>query len=326
MYTDPDAQSAFRRDADYGFRLAKYLSPAAKILTDPVERFSRNFSKERPVPDNVFQIYRSFYAYDKAPLNAVLEPAAASGQFWTLEKVTINAAYADERLLVYLYLPKGVQPPYQTVVHFPGRYALHQRSGQAISLQGGARLDFILKSGRAVVVPIYKSTYERGDGMESPWPAANSLYRDHVISWAKDLGRAIDYIESRNNLDHQKLAFYGYSWGAALGPIMNAVETRFRAAVLLSGGFYQQKGLPEADQINFAPHDKIPTLMINGRNDFIFRVDDAQRPLFERLGAPARDKRYALLEYGHTPPNDELIKELLGWLDRYLGPVQNKPK
>ena len=163
MYADPDAQSAFRRDADYGFRLAKYLSPAAKILMDPLERLRRDFSKEKPVPDNVFQIYRSFYTYDKAPLDAVPEPADESGQFWKMEKVTINAAYGNERMAVYLYLPKGVQPPYQTVVYFPGANALVGRSSQKLPLQGGARLDLVLKSGRAVVFPIYKSTYERGD-------------------------------------------------------------------------------------------------------------------------------------------------------------------
>jgi eukaryotic-like serine/threonine-protein kinase len=325
MYGMPDAQPAFRRDADYGFRLAKYPSLPANTSTNPVERYHREFSKEKPVPDDVFQLYRSLYVYDKAPLNAVPEPADDSGQFWKMEKITIDAAYGNERMALYLYLPKGAQPPYQTVVYFPGSSALLERSSQGLSLQGGSRLDLVLKSGRAVVFPIYKSTYERGDGMQHPGPVANSSYRDHVIDWAKDLGRAVDYIESRSDLDRQKLAYYGFSWGAAIAPIMNAVETRFRTAVLLSGGFFPQKGPPEAEAINFAPRDKIPTLMINGRYDFIFTEDDSQRPLFERLGAPAEDKRYALLEFEHTPPSDQLMKELLQWLDRYLGPVQTKP-
>ena len=323
-YADPDVESAFRRDADYGFRLAKYLSPATKTLMDPLERIHRDFSKEKPVPDNVFQIYRSFYVYDKSPLNAVPEPVDDSGQFWKVEKVTINAAYGNERMAVYLILPKGVQPPYQTVVYFPGSGVLVVRSSQGLTLQGGSRLDLVVKSGRAVVFPTYKSTFERGDGMESPWPAANNVYRDHVVAWAKDLGRAVDYIESRSDLDHEKLAYYGYSWGAALAPIMNSVETRFRTAVLLSGGFPTTKGPPEADAFNFALHDKIPTLMINGRYDLIFTPDDSQKPLFERLGAPAKDKRYALLESGHVPPGDALMKEMLDWLDRYLGPVHGK--
>jgi eukaryotic-like serine/threonine-protein kinase len=179
-----------------------------------------------------------------------------------------------------------------------------------------------LKSGRAVVFPIYKSTYERGDGLESPFPEMSSAYRDHVIAWAKDLGRAVDYIESRNDLDHQRLAYYGYSWGAAMGPVMNALENRFKAAVLLSGGFFFQNAPPEVVAINFASQDKIRTLMINGRYDFIFPGDSSQKPLFNTLGAPAKDKRYTVLECGHVPPSDLLMKELLDWLDRYLGPVK----
>jgi dienelactone hydrolase len=32
--------------------------------------------------------------------------------------------------------------------------------------------------------------------------------------WEKDASRALDYAETRLELDHQKIAYYGYSWGA----------------------------------------------------------------------------------------------------------------
>ena len=44
-----------------------------------------------------------------------------------------------------------------------------------------------------------------------------STWRDHVIMWVKDASRAIDYIETRPDLDHEKIAYYGYSWGAVMG-------------------------------------------------------------------------------------------------------------
>ena len=47
------------------------------------------------------------------------------------------------------------------------------------------------------------------------------LYRDHVIYWSKDLGRSIDYLETRPDLDPQKIGYYGLSWGAAMGPILH---------------------------------------------------------------------------------------------------------
>ena len=49
----------------------------------------------------------------------------------------------------------------------------------------------------------------------------------------------------------------------------------------------------------------------------------AQRPLFAMLGAPADQKRHARLAGGHIPTNRlDIIREVLDWLDRQLGPVE----
>ena len=61
--------------------------------------------------------------------------------------------------------------------------------------------------------------------------------------------------------------------------------------------------------------------MVNGRYDFTFPVDKAQDPLFNMLGAPAADKRHVLMNTPHDVTEDrpQLVKEVLTWLDRYLG-------
>jgi len=92
--------------------------------------------------------------------------------------------------------------------------------------------------------------------------------------------------------------------------------------VLISGGLEVQDTLPEVDPLNFAPHVLQPTLMINGRYDFFFPVETSQQPLFALLGAKASDKRYIVVDGGHYPPQDLLVKETVDWLDRYLGPVR----
>ena len=90
---------------------------------------------------------------------------------------------------VYLFLPKNASPPYQTVVFFPGSGALRIRSSNAPQsfFQGLPAFDFIIRSGRAVLFPVYKSTFERGDGLLSDRPNPSSTFRDHVIHWVKDL-------------------------------------------------------------------------------------------------------------------------------------------
>ena len=62
--------------------------------------------------------------------------------------------------------------------------------------------------------------------------------------------------------------------------------------------------------------------MINGRYDFRFPYDASQVPLFRLLGAPDEAKRHALSDDGHIPSRNAMIREILAWLDRYLGPVK----
>jgi len=64
--------------------------------------------------------------------------------------------------------------------------------------------------------------------------------------------------------------------------------------------------------------------MLNGRDDYVFPLETSQLPLFRLLGAPEKDKRHVVLDGGHCPPRLPLIKEMLDWLDRYLGPVKTK--
>jgi eukaryotic-like serine/threonine-protein kinase len=327
MFNAPDAQSPFDRAPTFGFRCVKYLPGTAlpSVATQALSFTIKDFTKEKPVPDKVFAVFKSLYRYDPAPLDSVLDPVEEDTEFWKKQKVTFNAAYGNERMSAYVFLPKNATPPYQTVIFYPGSWAIYQRSSRGIELFG---CDFVPMSGRALVYPIYKGHYERGDGLENKWGSSmpgvedTALYRDHVIEWSKDLGRTIDYIESRSDLDHEKLAYLGVDTGAYLGNILPAVEKRIKVLVLIGGGFYPGKKLPEVDEINFAPRVTMPTLMINGRYDFFFPLESSQNPMFRSLGTREEDKRHAMFDAGHVPSHDQIIKEGLDWLDRYQGPVR----
>ena len=138
----------------------------------------------------------------------------------------------------------------------------------------------------------------------------------------KDLARTIDYLETRRDIAADKLAYVGVSRGAALAPVFLALEQRFKAAALYIPGFYADRLQPEIDVLNFAPRMKTPVLVLNGRYDFILPVKTLQEPFFQALGAPARDKRRVMYDTGHNLPRNEMIKETLDWLDKYLGPVK----
>ena len=62
--------------------------------------------------------------------------------------------------------PARVRPPYQTVIFFASARALDIPSSE--NLTDMKFIDFVIQSGRAVVYPVYKGTYDRPAPMPSP--------------------------------------------------------------------------------------------------------------------------------------------------------------
>jgi pimeloyl-ACP methyl ester carboxylesterase len=180
-------------------------------------------------------------------------------------------------------------------------------------------MDFLPRIGRAVLYPVYKGTYERHFDPPAPEPPATDL----VISWSRDFSRAIDYLETRPDIAYQKLGYYSYS--KPLAPVMSAIDGRIKAGFHVGTGFFPRSVPPEYDPLHFAPRAKEPTLLVGGRYDFLLPLETSQMPMLRLLGAPEKDKRLALFDTGHVVwPGPEMIKEILAWLDRYLGPVKMK--
>lgn len=317
MFAAANKMPPFDRSRTHGIRCAKYSAPLPEAVTANVENVYRDPSKEKPVSDEAFRLYKSIYAYDRGPLNARVELVDESPEHWRKEKITFDAAYGGERVIAWLYLPKGGRAPYQTVVYMPGAFAFRLRSSEQLSDE--MFFDFIIRSGRAVLHPVYQDTYERRVATAT---RGTNFVRDRTIQWSKDLGRSIDYLETRNDIDKETLAYYGLSLGASWGAILTAVEGRFKASILMAGGLFSSPLPAEVEPLNFAPRATVPALMLNGRYDFGFPLATSQVPLFRLLGAPEKDKRHVVYESGHHPPRQEIIKEVLNWLDRYLGPVR----
>jgi dienelactone hydrolase len=317
-FSDAYAQPPFDRSPTNGFRCIRIIGnePNLPALERVIERPHRDFLAEKPVSDATFAQFLNLFQYDKTPLDAKIEEEKPTPD-GVRQKITFKSAYGD-RMMAYLFLPKNSKPPYQLVVVFPGSGSISTRSSATLEL---GRFDFLQRSGRAVLWPIYKGTYERGGELLSDYPTPTTFYRDYVIMWGKDLARSIDYAETRTDLDAGRLAYYGLSWGGAQGAIMPAIEPRIDVNVLYVAGLNFQKALPEADQINYVTRVKQPTLILNGELDFFFPTETSQKPMFQLLGTPAADKKRLVFPGGHSVPRTEMIRESLLWLDHYLGEV-----
>jgi len=316
----------FDRSPSNGFRVVK-LSDHDTTVAHIAGRITRvpprDYTKLKPVSDAEFNILRRLYDYDAAPLAARLDSTGVREQYrW--EKASFTAPDGRERMAAYVLLPKESAPPYQAIIMWTGSGALADRSffGQRFAFDN--IFGFIPRSGRALVVPLLKGTFERDDSafsINGHPPSGTKFERDITIQWHREVRRTVDYLESRPDIQKGGIGFFGISWGGREAPITLAIEPRIKAAVLNVGGlgWNPTPPLPEIEYVNYLPRVRTPTLMLNGRHDVVFPYESSQLPFFRLLGTAAADKKHFVYPAGHLIPQQDQVRESLAWFDKYLG-------
>ena len=309
------------RSEGNGIRLAIAHDPpeiAARVRAPMMARTTASPELTRePVADVIYGAYARIFDYGRGALNtSVLD--VRTTRVWTRERIEIDAGYGSERLRLHLYLPNGGNRPYQTVVYWPGwdTFGLDN-----IDQYVAKQVDFIVKSGRAVVLPVFKGTFDRRVANVRVRPPFNTTaWRDNAIDTVKDLRRTVDYLQTRTDIDQQSLSLFGYSWGGVNGPIALAVEPRLRLGVVYIGLLPPMAAIPEVDPLHALPRVHVPVLMFSGEFDAMVPLANARR-YFDLIGVSAARKRHVVAVGGHYVPRDLLIRETLDWLDRHLGPA-----
>lgn len=294
---------------------SKYEGP----LYAPKQKVYRNYDKEKPVSDEVFKVYHSQFTYDKNKLNPQLLYRKEQDD-WIKEKVRFEAHYGGTQMEAYIFLPKESKPPYQTVIYWPGSAARSYDSSEDFLEIG--QVDFLIKNGRAVIIPVYLGTYERRKIAPSGCEDWRVCDKELTVKIVQEVQKSIDYLESRGDIDLERLAYYGVSWGATKGPVALATDKRIKLGIFAYGGFFQSTFFPEIDPFNYAPRVKVPIILFNGRYDFLFPVKESIEPFFNTLGTATADKKSMLYDDAHFVPKKELIKESLAFLDKYFGEVK----
>jgi len=271
----------------------------------------------RPVDPATFRALLTHYRYDRRPANArgVERREAAD---WRRERFWIDGVGGDS-ILAYLYLPNLARPPYQTLVFVPNSAAFFfEPVWQAVENDLGPHI----QAGRAVLAVVLKGMLER------PWPAGwepppppSVGFRDLMVRHATELRLGMDYLETRADIDSERLGYLGISLGAGSRLPLAAVDDRFRGVVLIGAGIDEriQPTLPEAANFNFAPYIAPPKLVVNGKLDEEHPWITRGLPLWNLLREP---KELVLLDgAGHMPPPELRVPPINAFLDRTLGPV-----
>ena len=274
----------------------------------------------KPVGPVEFAALLAHYRYDPQPLEAHVLQSIETDD-WTRYKISYVALETDTAF-GYLYVPKQASAPYQTMVYlastaaFIGLRTVPEEVEWAIGPN--------IRAGRAVFAMVFKGSAERafGPGWEPPAPPT-VRFRDLMVLHGTELQRAIDYLETRPDIDKARLAYVGLSWGAGSRLPLAAVDKRFKAVVLIGGGIDErlQPTLPEASNINFAPYIKPPKLLLNGDMDEEHPWQTRGLPMWNLMREP---KQLVLIPgVGHIPSLQDRVLAINTFLDKWLGPVRH---
>jgi len=300
-----------------GFRCVKREDSAARQGAGQIE-LARRSPSYTPVDEATYRSFLTHYRYDPvAPEAETLETRETED--WTRLELRFNGV-GGEKILAYLYLPASSSPPYQTMVFVPG---ISTFFADRLEDQTEWMLGANIRSGRAALAVVL-------DGMvERPWPAgttfppSNSVdFRNLMVKHATELSLGLDYLETREDIDMDRLAYVGLSWGAGSRSVLAAIDDRWDAVVFVGGGIDErmQPTVPEALNVNFIPYITVPKLMLNGRQDEEHPWLTRGLPFWNLLREP---KELELRDNeGHLPSLEVRVPAINGFLDRTFGPVR----
>lgn len=245
-----------------------------------------------------------------------------------------------------LYLPVGQDGPVPAVIYVCGHaYSPHgaktsyQRHGHTLARHGYAAM---------VIDPVQIAETA---GLH------HGVYNQEMYEWYTrgyspaglevwNAIRALDYLETREEIDSDRFAMTGRSGGAAMTWFTAAVEPRIKVAIPIMGISTYAASVPENTQrlhcdcmfpVNFHKHDLLhlgaliaprPLLTAHGRTDALFPVEGYEEfeaaisVLYESYDVAGKF-RNTVVESGHED-SDFLRAEAVRWLDEWL--IEREPR
>jgi dienelactone hydrolase len=271
----------------------------------------------------------ALFEYDRAAPLDIQE-----GRRWQEDgAVWIDFNYASPkggRVPARLVIPRGAGP-------FPGMILQHGGPGTLEDMDGFAR-EFARYGAVTIMIT---SPYRRPGGwvitqyMGNTWPMFTRRDLEIKIQTILDLRRAVDILEERPEVDPDRLAYFGVSWGGSMGGLLAGVEDRLKAYVLVvgDGGLVEHTADPGPDGINVHFSDRWaaemwPTeplhfvgraapaalLFQNGLNDTYVLPYDALR----FYTAASEPKTIIWYDADHELPWS-FVEDAADWLQPYLG-------
>ena len=219
--------------------------------------------------------------------------------------------WSDRKALwvpAYLVLPEGDGP-------FPAILYLHA---------GGKNKDQYLDEGillaqQGVVCLLIDGPLSSTRGSRlNPFDAA--AIREAYIRTVIDLRRGIDVLESLPQVDPNRMAYVGHSYGATWGGVLAGVETRLRAYVLMAGYAQVSKKdtpqVPDLDAIRYLGHAVPAAYLFQFAEEDIYIDHKGAQLYFDAANEP---KSMLWYDTDHFTLQYVGQADRLSWLSEQLG-------
>ncbi len=300
-----------------GFRCAQREVSAEAQGGGPLQlaRISPSYT---PVDEATYRAFLAHYRYDAITLEPETSRVMETDE-WRVETVTFNGL-EGERVRTHLYLPNSASPPYQTMVFVASSSAFF---ADPVDVQLEWLIGANIRAGRAAMGVVLDGMVGRERPTGSILPATNSVeFRNLMVRHATELSLSLDYLETRNEIDMDRLAYVGLSWGAGSRSLLAAIDRRWDAVIFVGAGIDERlhPTVPEALNVNFLPYIEVPKLVLNGAQDEEHPWLSRAKPFYDLLSEP---KTLVLRDdEGHVPSPEVRVPAINDFLDEVFGPVR----
>ncbi len=265
-----------------------------------------------------FEVMTAFFNYDKnIPLDAkIVENKDHSN--YVIEKIVFRGIN-DSRVPGYLAIPKNANGPFTCILLLHGVGDTKDSWWEENSFNSGGLLTKkLIDSGYAVLALDAQYHGERliNNDFESPdvfifqkgWI---QRARNMIVQTVIEYRRAMDYLETRKEIDSNKFGAIGYSMGGMMVFNLSSIDSRINVAVASVTPILEERYSALAVH-NFAPFiNNVSFLMLNGKEDERnYSIDEANQ-LFEMI--KSENKNIIFFESGHKLPS-EWTKKASDWI------------
>lgn len=279
--------------------------------------------------DEAFQAILQFYQYDKEiPLDAAVAETMDEKQY-VREKIVFRGAN-DYRVPGYLAVPKTGTSPYPCVLQIHGMTLSKEDFWGSDSYHKGHLLTPALLDAGFAVLALDAQYHGERIIFNDFQTTSIMLFRKHwinrlremVVQTIVDYRRAIDYLETRKEIDPNRIGVIGYSLGGSMSFVLAGVDPRIKVLTACVSPTLMRQRWPNQHNISaIAPYNFIraikgrPVLMLMGRNDnFNYTVEEA-RALYDLIEADS--KEIVFYDCKHRLPAEHASKALEWFMNNF---------